>query len=100
MKKLYVLVALAIILLALVASACSAPTPAPTPTQTPTPTPTSTPSPTATVGQLASAGQTVFASRCAGCHGQNGEGKTAPAVIGASASLTKYNDAQGLFNYI
>jgi len=52
------------------------------------------------VGQLADAGKTVFASRCAGCHGQKGEGGRAPAIIGANANLTKYTDAQGLFNYI
>ena len=53
-----------------------------------------------TAGQLSSAGQAVFSTRCAGCHGSSGQGVTAPAVIGASAGLTKYATAQGLFNYI
>jgi polar amino acid transport system substrate-binding protein len=58
------------------------------------------PSPTSTVGQFADAGNTVFANRCAKCHGANGQGVTAPAIIGTSASLQKYNTAQGLLNFI
>lgn len=61
----------------------------------------STPAPSGTTfGQLAQTGKTVFASRCAKCHGDSGQGVTAPAIIGASASLDKYNTAQGLLNFI
>ncbi|MDP2932353.1 MAG: c-type cytochrome [Chloroflexota bacterium] len=81
---------IAIIALTLLASACSSGPPAPPPT------PTNGPS----IGQLASAGQAVFANRCARCHGANGQGVTAPPVIGASANLGKYNTAQGLYAFI
>jgi cytochrome c len=53
-----------------------------------------------TFGQIATAGKTVYASKCAGCHGDNGQGVTAPAVMGANAQLSKYNTAQGLLDYI
>lgn len=62
-----------------------------------TPTSTSTPP---TAGELAQAGQSVFANRCASCHGADGQGGTAPAVIGASAHLGEYNTAQGLLGYV
>ena len=53
-----------------------------------------------TAGQLADSGKTVFASYCAVCHGANGQGVTAPAIIGANASLGKYNTAQGLLSFV
>lgn len=65
--------------------------------------PTTTPSPTSTLptaGQLADTGKTVFASRCAGCHGAAGGGGGAPAIIGAGAFLGKYNTAQGLVDFV
>ncbi len=76
---------LMLIIVALVVSACSKSPPA-TATQT--------------FGQLADAGRSVFASRCAQCHGDNGQGLNAPAVIGSNANLGKYNTAQGLLDYI
>jgi mono/diheme cytochrome c family protein len=64
--------------------------------QTPTPA-----APTAsTAAQLADAGKAVFASHCARCHGNNGQGVTAPAIIGANASLGKYNTGQGLLSFV
>ena len=74
----------------------SQPSPSPTPSITPPPT---APSGT-TAAQLADLGKTVFANRCAGCHGESGQGVQAPAVIGAGTSLGKYNTAEGLFNFV
>jgi mono/diheme cytochrome c family protein len=66
-----------------------------------TTTPTSTPTNTAlTFGQIADTGKTVFASHCSGCHGDQGQGVNAPAIIGSGASLGKYNTGQGLFNFV
>ena len=53
-----------------------------------------------TAGQLADAGQQVYASNCAGCHGPEGQGKVGPALIGPSASFKTFNSAQGLFTFI
>ncbi len=53
-----------------------------------------------TVGQLASAGQTVFANRCAKCHGAQGQGVTAPAIIGSQSHLNNYGTAQRLLDFI
>jgi cytochrome c len=53
-----------------------------------------------TAGQLASAGQTVFVSRCAKCHGDKGQGITGPILIGGQNTLDKYGTAQGLLNFI
>jgi polar amino acid transport system substrate-binding protein len=53
-----------------------------------------------TLGQLSQQGATVFSTNCAACHGNNGEGKIGPAVIGPSASLAKYNTAQGLLSFV
>lgn len=54
----------------------------------------------AAASQLSDQGKTVFASSCAGCHGDQGQGGAAPALIGASANLGKYNTAQGLYTKI
>jgi polar amino acid transport system substrate-binding protein len=64
-----------------------------------TPATPATPTPT-TAGQVAMLGETVFTSHCASCHGADGQGGTAPAVIGARAYLGKYDTAQGLFEYV
>lgn len=52
------------------------------------------------MAQMAEAGNTVFASRCARCHGDSSQGLRAPAVIGANAQLAKYNTAQGLLGFV
>jgi mono/diheme cytochrome c family protein len=52
-----------------------------------------------TAGQLASRGREVYVQQCAVCHGDQGQGLTAPAVIGASANLGKYATARGLYDY-
>jgi mono/diheme cytochrome c family protein len=67
--------------------------------QSATTTPSTVPTPP-TVGEAAAAGEPVFASHCAGCHGVTGGGGRAPAIIGASAHLEKYNTAQGLLDYV
>ena len=78
--------------------------PAPSATATPTPTPTATPSqPSAaasTFGQLAQAGQPVYSSNCASCHGTHGEGVSAPALWGPNASLASAGTAKGLLDYL
>ena len=66
-----------LVLLALIAGACSTvpaePTPVPEPTAIPQPTPT--PEPTVPPTPAVRSGQEVFASTCAACHGVNGEGQ-------------------------
>ena len=103
MRKLYVIIFLAICLvLASLTVACTSapqPTPAPTPATSPTPTPPPTTSSQVTAGQLAEQGKTVFAN-CSGCHGQNGESIRAPAVIGPNAQMAKYNNAKQLLTFI
>ncbi len=85
--------------LTLLAMACSSPL-ADSPTA-PAPVPTvSSPTASPTIGQLGDQGKAVFASRCAKCHGANGQGVTAPAVIGPGEALAKYNTAQGLLSFI
>ena len=53
-----------------------------------------------TFAQLADSGKTIFASRCAKCHGDQGQGITGPALIGSSANLIKYSTAQTLLSFI
>jgi cytochrome c oxidase subunit 2 len=62
-----------------------------------------TPSPVSsnnTFGALAQAGSTVFADNCAVCHGDQGQGKIGPALIGANQHLANYQTGQGLLNFI
>jgi polar amino acid transport system substrate-binding protein len=49
---------------------------------------------------LSTQGQKVYANSCARCHGASGQGGTASAIWGSSASLGKYNTGQGLFTFI
>jgi mono/diheme cytochrome c family protein len=63
-------------------------------------TPSSTPTTALTFGQMADSGKTVFAGHCASCHGAQGQGGRAPAVIGGDAHLAKYNTAQGLLDFV
>ncbi len=65
-----------------------------------TPTPEAEEDEGPTAGSLADAGQEVYMAECARCHGEEGEGVTAPAVIGDNANLAKYNTAQGLYDYV
>ncbi|MBI4287543.1 MAG: cytochrome c [Chloroflexi bacterium] len=53
-----------------------------------------------TLGQLADAGEKVFARACASCHGETGQGITGPPVIGQNAHLELFNTAQGLLDYV
>lgn len=101
-----------IIVLLLATGACSsAPsTPSTVPPQSSSSPPSSSSSPATsasstatggqTYGQFANAGKTVYANKCAKCHGDNGQGVTGPAVIGSNAHLDKYNTAQGLLSFI
>jgi cytochrome c len=50
--------------------------------------------------ELAAAGKRVYDGRCAECHGAQGEGVSAPALIGDNASLSTYGDGAALFAYI
>jgi mono/diheme cytochrome c family protein len=64
--------------------------------------PTGTSSPATggqTYAQAAEAGKTVYSSNCANCHGANGQGGNAPALIGQNANLGKYKTAQGLYDF-
>ena len=98
----YYISIIVVMALALAVVGCSSASPAPSAAPTPPTPPASSPPPpsTLTFGQLADAGASVFASKCTTCHGSNGQGVTAPAVIGADANLDKYNTAQGLLNFI
>jgi alcohol dehydrogenase (cytochrome c) len=92
MKKLWLAGIPLIVLLVSILGACGS-------SGTTTSTTSSTPSgPTA--GGLAASGKTVYAANCAQCHGANGEGVTAPTVIGTGQALAKYNTAQELYNFI
>jgi hypothetical protein len=75
----------------------ASPTPTPTPTPTPAPTPTPTPSPTpppdgGVTGDPVNGG-TVFAAKCAVCHGANAQGGIGPALAGEDLTAA----LQGLF---
>lgn len=47
-----------------------------------------------------SAGEQVYASSCAMCHGDQGQGGNAPALIGSDVDLSQHGDGQGLLDYI
>ena len=47
-------------------------------------------------GEMANVGRQLFYGRCY-CHGQDAQGYSAPALIGANSSLAKYGTAQGLY---
>jgi mono/diheme cytochrome c family protein len=86
--------------------ACSAPAVTPTaapmagqPSPTAATRPTLQPASGPLAGQLAELGKVVFAKSCS-CHGANGEGRNAPALVGSSAKLDKYGTAQGLLQFI
>ncbi|MHB1004225.1 MAG: c-type cytochrome [Chloroflexota bacterium] len=72
-------------IVALVLAACQSGTSA-----TPTKAPAGTTAPSGggqTVGQLADQGKTVYAQSCAACHGDQGQGGSAPAIMGSNAKL-------------
>lgn len=79
---------LVVFLVLLTACAKATPTPAPT---VPAPAPTApAPAPTAPTPTLASGGQSLYAQKCAACHGPNAEGTAAgPAIAGHSIAVTK-----------
>ncbi len=85
------------VLTAIAAAACGQGSQPTTTTTTPT---TSTTPAGVSFGQMSDAGKAVFAAKCASCHGNNGQGVTAPPVIGTSANLAKYQTAQGLLTFI
>ena len=98
-NRLILLVAV-LALLALLVACTSSPSITKTPSlthETTTAPPSST---SGTFGDLAQSGQTVYASRCAGCHGNNGQGSSARALWGANADLSRYNSAAGLLSFI
>ena len=54
----------------------------------------------ATAGQMADAGAGVYASQCASCHGDKGQGVTGPALIGANAKFGRFKTGQDFLNYV
>lgn len=106
MKKLvHGLLILTVFAVTIGAGACggTGTSPSPTPAQTTGPASVPALSPTATgttAGALATVGSTVYTNRCANCHGDSGQGRTAPAVIGSGAQMAKYNTAGGLYSKI
>jgi mono/diheme cytochrome c family protein len=44
-------------------------------------------------------GEAIYARRCARCHGEGGEGKMGPSLIGAKHHLSGYGTADVLFDY-
>ena len=97
LKSIWLMGLLVVLALVVFISGCeSSNTPAPT---SPSQPPITAPTPPA-AGKVAELGETVFASHCAFCHGKNGGGGRGPAVIGVTASLGKYNTAQGLLDYV
>ena len=67
--------------------------PVSTPPQTTTPAGSS-------FASLAAQGQTAYANNCARCHGANGQGVSAPAIIGTNEHLGKYGNAKALLDFI
>lgn len=52
-------------------------------------------------GLLAASGKNVYASLCQNCHGAEGQGNSAPALIGPKNNLgPRYGNAQNLYDYI
>lgn len=45
-------------------------------------------------------GEQVYASSCAMCHGDQGQGGNGPALIGDDADLSQHGDGRGLLDYI
>jgi DMSO/TMAO reductase YedYZ molybdopterin-dependent catalytic subunit/mono/diheme cytochrome c family protein len=82
------------------ATAAAAATSTPTPGATATPTATTAASAGQTAGVLAMAGEEVYATHCASCHGPEGRGTLAPAVLGPDADLASYGTARGLYDYV
>ncbi len=99
MSKSFISVSLVfIVIMTLLTIGCAASKPIPT-SPTPAPTPTTSPIAQLTAGQLAEQGKTVLAN-FGQCHGDSGQGLRAPAIIGSSAQLAKYNNAKELLGYI
>jgi cytochrome c len=69
-----------------------------TPSTTTTAKPTTTTAPV-TFAQLAQSGQLLYTTKCAGCHGDNGQGVRAPALWGPNSHLSDLVNAQLLLNY-
>lgn len=94
MRKLYLSVGLLFLALGLVVSACASSTVITSTSGATTATASQT------IGQLAQAGQNVYSARCAKCHGDKGQGLSAPAIMGDGASLDKFETAQGMLNFV
>jgi cytochrome c len=91
------------VLFALLAvSACSGASQTTTTTTTTPPTTTTTTSTPSgpTFGSESDLGKTAYAASCTSCHGANGQGVTAPRLIGAGQALAKYNTGKGLLDFI
>jgi mono/diheme cytochrome c family protein len=114
MRKYHWVAALLLIVLsALFAFGCAAPAKPSTPSTPALPAPTPpapvvvappAPPPGAEAGpasDFADAGRTQYATSCARCHGVDGQGSPqSPALVGAKASLGKYNTGQGLYDFV
>ncbi len=50
--------------------------------------------------EFVAVGKKVFMNSCTPCHGNKGEGVSAPAIVGAGSSLTTYGTAKKLLDYI
>lgn len=54
-----------------------------------------------TTAVLAERGQALFATVCAACHGERGQGLLAPAVIGDHASFSRFGEtARGYYDFV
>jgi cytochrome c len=99
----YWLPAVVILAMLLSFSACSSSTSPPSSSPVNTISATSSVPPTSsgpTFGQYSNSGRAIFVNKCSSCHGANGEGVTAPTLIGSGSNLGKYNTAQGLFDFM
>jgi len=94
-----VLLALAALTLLASCSSPSSSTSSSPPASSSSPATTTTSASSSTYGQYADAGKAVFAAKCAKCHGDKGQGVTAPALIGSGSQLGKYSTSQGLLNF-
>jgi mono/diheme cytochrome c family protein len=86
MRSLRLVLTSSILLIALLASAACSGSPSASADQT--------------AGQLAEQGKVVFEPHCSKCHGAEGQGITAPAIIGSANNLANYQNGKGLYDFI
>lgn len=52
------------------------------------------------MGDLARVGKDAYATNCARCHGDQGRGSLAPALIGPDNHLARFQTGKALYDYV